>query len=185
MLKLKCVARNNNYYQQVSCFSHQRPRSKLYHPISVSVSWHLFVQPPCSNRDLSWECQTEVALLPNSTHKYFHQAPIDSSKLQNGALPFFSFFSLHTKYNSPYYILSICSVLPSKYKAQQNICSSSSRPFRSGKDCCFWLAAEHPPATTKSQRSKQLRSACSLHLPRGPAILCNSLVQTHDPRPAH
>lgn len=151
MLILKCVARNNNYQQQVSCFS-QGANSKLYHPVSMPVSQHVCVQPSCSDNfanvifgdglksrlELGMP-NSEVSLLPNSAdnYKYFHQSPRERVKLQNWALTLFLFLFSIKQYNCLYYILIICSAFPNANKALQNICSPSLSISRSGKDCCY------------------------------------------------
>lgn len=69
---------------------------------------------------------SEVALLPNSTHKYNSTKPqqTDLSFKTGPYLSFLSFSSIK-KYDSLYYILIIRSILPNDRKALQNICSSS------------------------------------------------------------
>lgn len=77
ILILKCVARNK-YQQQVSCFS-QRPKSKLYHPVSMPVPPRVFAQSSYSDnfaivvfgdglksRPELGMPNSEVLLLPNS-----------------------------------------------------------------------------------------------------------------------
>lgn len=84
----------------------QCPGTSLYNRLVLTILLTCFSGDELKPRPELRMQNSEVTLLPNSTHKYeyFHQAPTDRSSLQNWILSFFSFFSLHTKYNSLYYI---------------------------------------------------------------------------------
>lgn len=103
----------------------QCPGTSLYNRLILTILLLWFwrwVETETQMRMLN----SEVALLPNSTHKYNSTKPqqTDLSFKTGPYLSFLSFSSIK-KYDSLYYILIIRSILPNDRKALQNICSSS------------------------------------------------------------